>query len=179
MVVIGYLKALIEAVARRAVQVFSFAAYGGLKASLSPAPFPDIGLAYQTLNILDADTVAVPRGIITNLANNSVTFENPGVFSLAITIGMLHTKDNLDRIIYLRAYDIDAALQIGSETIVSIGAQARATNFSVVLLLDILPERALEEIVLQIGGGDIVTNVAFENISFNLWGVGEWKGRFI
>jgi hypothetical protein len=154
-------------------RLFSVAAYGGIRQS-TPVALPDIGAGWTTLTA-DTDSVAVPRAVTQNTANNSLAVNYNGVWLANIGFSISHNEAQAGRTILGRLYNLTQATG-GAETVVGIARNTDATIFSTTSLIELAEDLIGDEYVVQIGGGDTLLTVTENSFSFSLTMVGEFRG---
>ena len=114
-----------------------------------------------------------PRGISFDLDNNEFTVEYPGVYSFDISGTFSHKKDNTLEQTFIRAYDVTLGAP-GDAYPVVLQSQQSATTISRSFLAELTGGETYR---LEIGGGDVVTNIEFYGLIVRLYNVGEWRGQ--
>ena len=161
-----------------AIAVFSFAAYGGLSYSGAPLSIGNFGAGWDDIAdpITNTLTIANPRGVTPNLLNGTLTVDFEGVYLLTVSGSFSHNESQSGRITNLRLFN--TATQTGGHGLqIGIGRNVGATNFSVVSLVEFPASSIGQPFVLQIGGGDVITDNEMNAYSYNLTGVGEFRGE--
>ena len=157
-----------------ALVVFSFAAYANLESPNNSA-FPDLGAAWQKLDILTATTgVVTPRGITVDRPNSSFTFDYDGVYRISLTGSFEHVGVNTGRITYVRIYNETTAS--GDDGLVlGTGRNAEATTISASFLAEVGEAQKGDVFSFQIGNGDAYTAVNFQTLGVAINAVSEWR----
>lgn len=157
------------------LQIASFAAYGGMNLSV-PTGFPDIDSSYQSIDVFDVLSPAVPRGVVVNLApNHSFSMDVQGVYLIAVTGGFDHNEMNQGRTTNIRFFNQNTLQPIGPPILVGTGRNASVTSIAIAAFLEIGESEKNQSIQLQIGGGDDYSLVEFNYIELAIFNVGEWR----
>jgi len=149
------------------------AAYGGVRLA-TPVGLPDLGAGFTTMQA-DAGSLAVPRGIVQDFANDGLRFSLLSILSVSINITLLHNEDNASRTTQVRLFNVTDAVGSPPATI-GIARNQPATNIAATLLLEIPTANLGDLFVVQIGNGDTLTAVTEEEYSFNAFAVSEFRG---
>jgi hypothetical protein len=162
-----------------ALAAFGFAAYGGMNYNGSEAAFPNIGAAWQDVDIFNTLSVGTPRHMAVSIPDSSVTLEGPGVYFLSITFSMNHNDVNAGRVFSLRLFDdITQAPVIGNGFQIGTGRNASSTAGGISTLIEsptVLPVD--HPVRLQVGGSpDTYSAVSFTSFSYTVHSVGEFRG---
>ena len=156
------------------LQFMSFAAYSGLRVD-TPVTFPDLGAAWQPINIFNEITPTTPRFITANLTNHSFSVDNEGVYVLTITGTFEHNSLNQGRVTYLRSWDLTSGVQVGNDLPLPTGRNAEATPIAVSTFFEVTAAVEDHEIRLEIGAGDTYTSVIFNVLNYQIHSIGEWR----
>lgn len=132
--------------------------------------FSDLGAGWLTL-LFTADRVT-PLGIVTNYTNNTFLFEFLGVYNFTYSGSFTHNELNAGRTTNLRVWNVDDAVQIGTDATIATARNIGATDFSFSLIFEVTDQIVDKEIRLEIGGGDTYTTVSFVNSNLDLWSIG-------
>ena len=122
---------------------------------------------------LDFYTVqgAVPHNLSLNL-DGTFIFELEGAYSLTLSGLFIHAKSNNDRDIGIRLFNVTQGAPgtgvFGIDTI----AQSRGTNLSITTLFDISQTVVGDVFIVEMGGGDEYTSVAWESLIFTITSAG-------
>ena len=137
-------------------------------------PLPDLTLTWVTL-VADSVAVASPRGVTQSIANNTLAFNNEGVWSVSIGYSLTHNESNQARTIDLRLFNVTKGIG-GLATVVGIGRNTDVTSGSSTVFADIPSGEVGDEWRVEVQSPDVVIDV-FEN-SFNFAGslVSEFRG---
>jgi hypothetical protein len=158
------LKADVDELLRGAV----FSAYGGIYIANPPIAFPDIGAAWQTVSVFDAESPS-SRGVAADSASDSLSVDLPGVYRADIQGSINHNILNAGRTIRFRLYNIDSGTPISNEYPVGIGRNVEDTNISASVFFEAVV--AGGRIAVQVGGGDTLTGVNFNSALFAITGI--------
>ena len=153
--------------------LFSAAAYGGIRQS-TPVALPDIGAGWTTLTA-DSLSIATPRGVTQNLANNSLSFGYEGVWKVGVSFSISHDEAQGSRSTRIRVYNLTQATG-GAETVIGVGRNTDATTFSAEILFEVSGPQVGNEFVVQLGGGETLSSVTENSFGFSLTMVGEFRG---
>ncbi len=157
-----------------AIQVFAFAAYGGMRMD-APTAFPDLGAAWQTLNVFDAANPSTPRGVSVNPATGEFAYEHEGLYVISLTGAFEHNSDNNGRITQLRIFDVTGGAALGSALDIPTGRNSEATSVASTFFIEIPAGNVNDVLRFEIGNGNAYTAVVFNALSFATWNVGEWR----
>ena len=149
-------------------------AYGGLRTATSPIAGADLGASWQTLSVFDAGTPATPRGIIVDLATDSLAFRSEGLYLVSVTLSFEHNDLNAGRTTQLRFWNIDDSVQLGNVVVIGTGRNAAATNYSASLLFQVDQANVNDKVRLEIGNGSVYTSVSWTQAIWLAWSVGPW-----
>jgi hypothetical protein len=162
-----------------ALAAFGFAAYAGMNYNGTAAAFPDIGAAWQDVDIFNTLSVGSPRHMAASIPDSTITLEGPGVYFLSIAFSMNHDNDQQGRSFSLRLFDhTTQAPVIGNGYKIGTGRNAQSTAGGISTLIEsptVLPVD--HPVSLQVGGStDIYLDVDFTSFSFTVHSVGEFRG---
>lgn len=146
-------------------------AYGGLRLS-APTAFNDLSAAWQKLTVFDEVVFETPIRVQQNLADDTLTFNKAGIFTVTVNMSMSHDEAQAGRVTYIRVYS--QTLGVGSSEIyVATGRNTIGTNmFISSLVLVVKPEHVGHTFEVQIGNGDIYLDVIIHTASFTATSIG-------
>lgn len=153
-------------------QNFVAAAYLSMDAAQDTA-FPDLGAAWQDLNIITNQ--AFPSYQITHVGNGQFTFQRPGVYHFTVTAAFSHNEINAGREFGLRLYDYSSGVG-GLGTVFGTGRNQGVTNITGSLSSEVGPQQVGAVYGIQIGNGDAYTSVIFLALGYDVFSVGRAPG---
>lgn len=155
-----------------AVQVFSFAAYGGMYTAI-PTDIT-IGLGWDVLKF-DSLGLSTPRGVTVSLINNTMAFDVDGVYTLALTGSILHDSVNFGREFLVRIWNVTDGSEPAHPFRVFTGRNADGTNIAVTGQFEITEASKGHDIRFEVGG----TTSSYAAVNFDgelsVNNVGEWR----
>ena len=157
------------------LEIFGFAAYGGMMMSASTV-FSDLGAAWQDVTVYDAE-ILTPRGMTFDPATDRFTFTYPGVYLLSTSFTFRHNELNAGRETSVRFYDHTSASGLPS---VAIGTARNVdvSSYANTSVLQITSDMVGNEFGIQIGNGDTYSSVVFLEARISACAAGEWQGGF-
>ena len=132
-----------------------------------PGAFPNIGAAWQRLDIFDADAL-FPVGIETNFGAGTMKFLASGRYQFALNFGFEHDESQAGRETQIRVVSLPSNAQAGEIAVIGIGRNTTATNMSFSALLEV---GAGTEIAFEIGNGNTITNVVINAATWYTIGI--------
>jgi len=150
-----------------------FAAYGGIRL-VTPTALPDIGAGWTTL-LFDTAALTVPKNVVQDFANNGLSFNSVGVYSVNVSFTLTHDENNASREIEARIYNVTSAIA-GITTVIGISRNQPATNYAVQSLFEIPADHVGDLFVVEVGNGDTLLTVQEINASFTVNAVSEYTG---
>ena len=156
-----------------ALNVWVAAGYGEVNLA-TPTALPDIGIGWTTL-LFDTNSLAAPRNVTQDAANNGLRFDIEGVFLANINFTLVHNEDNAGREIEVRIYNATKAVG-GVGTSIGIARNQPATNFSAAIMAEIPASEVGDLINIQIGNGDTLLAVQLVSCAFSAHSVSEYRG---
>jgi hypothetical protein len=168
-----------------ALAAFGFAAYAGMNYNGTAAAFPDIGAAWQDVDIFNTLSVGSPRHMAASIPDSTLTLEGPGVYFLSIAFSMNHDSVNGGRSFSLRLMNhTTQAPVIGNGYLIGTGRNAASTAGGISTLIEspnVLPVD--HPISLQVGDAKnangtpgVYSDVDFTSFSYTVHSVGEFRG---
>lgn len=131
--------------------LYAVAAYGGISNTGSEA-IPDISTGFQTLPY-NTVSVADPRLVIQDLANNGLIVEREGIWLMSIAFALEFLDINSGRHFDVRLFDATEGVVVATSNIF-VGRNQAGSNYAVSLLVTISEEAAGHLITVQIGNAD-------------------------
>jgi len=113
--------------------------------------------------------------VTVSLANNTIAFDNDGVYSLSLTGSISHDSSNSGREFRVRAYDTSAGAELGRPFRVFTGRNADGSTIAFVALLEITEAMKGNPIRFEVGGTtDSYTAIDFDG-EVSVYSVSEWR----
>jgi len=160
-----------EGLASESLAFFTAAGYGGIKQT-SAVGISDIDAAFQTLPA-DADTLIKARGVTTDLANDALIFNVPGVWQVTLSTTLEFVDINAGRTFDARLFN-DTLGSPALSTTLFVGRNQAGVNFSSSLLLDVPVSVVGDSLVVQIGNASTdFTGVTMHDYRFDTVHVSE------
>ncbi len=131
----------------------SFAGYGGIYTATATA-IPNLTAGNWVKLPAQAGAVAVPKNVVQNVAQGALQVAVPGVWAASAHATMTFTKQNVDRILYMRIWDNTAGVEL-SDSPWPMYVEQSATGGSVTLPagpVDVAQALVNHDVVLEIGG---------------------------
>lgn len=153
-----------------------YSAYGALSLTSPPVSFNDIDSSWQTVDVFDTDSVITPKGINTDLSSNSLSVENDSTYELVFICSINHNSSNSGRTINIRLFDLDTNEPLANQFPVGVGRNVEDTTVTAIFPFEVTEENRNQRLSVQIGGGDTLTSVEFSSASYQIFGIGEFKG---
>jgi len=155
-----------------ALEVFSFAAYGGMFTSLPQSV--GIGFAFETIPFTNQS--GIPRNIGINIVANTFSFEVDGVFAVTLSGSFAHDEVNAGREFRIRIWNVTAGLEPGTHPArVFTGRNMAGTNLSITILAEISDAVKGDLFRLEVGG----TTDSYALVDWDgevvIGNVGEWR----
>ena len=159
-----------------ALNTFALAGYGGILSNGTVA-MPDLDSGWVLFDAWNAASMASPRYVTQDFANNGLRFERIGVFSMNIKLSIAHNSSNGGRILYLRFNNGTTGTPATNTFAFGVGRNVEATNLIIPGALFDIPSNVVGDLVqLEIGGGDSFSSVDSIGASFEAFSVSEAKG---
>lgn len=158
-----------------ALNAFAFAAYGAMNIA-TPQAFPSLGGAWQPIDNYDANVIAVPRTITTDLAAGTISFSIEGVYFVSFTLIFEHNSSNSGRLTNLRFFNVTDGVQVGTDFTVGTGRNAESTSITVASPIEIDPTNVGDAVRIEIGNGDTYTSMQLDSVLYGVIGAGEFRG---
>ena len=131
----------------------------------SPTVGSNLGAGWDDLDHFDT-AVITPNGVVMN-GLGQFTFTKDGLWDLRIQMNFQHNSSNSGRTTNLRLWSVTDSAQVGSDYAVGIGRNVEDTQVSLVPRFPI-PEDALGDILVwQIGNGDSITGITYNQLNFS------------
>lgn len=156
-----------------ALDAFVGAGYGGVFLN-TPTGIADLGLGFVEVPY-NTGSISAPRLITQDTANNGIIFLTEGIWSINVLLTLSHDEQNSSR-------QFDVRLQnatVGSTayiTPIGIGRNVGVTNWSTTILAEVSAASEGDLFIIEIGGGNAVTNVTVEGASLTATHSSEFKG---
>jgi len=116
----------------------------------------DITAAYATLPF-DTQSPVAQRGVVINLANDSISFNRAGVWRLSYGFSLAgHDSVNAGRVVNFRFYDVTVGAPRPFILSLGIGRNVEDTTISGSRLIEITEDIVGNELRIELGGGDSV-----------------------
>jgi len=149
---------------------FVGAGYGAMRLSTSVAG-ADLGAGWDVLDYVDEIHVT-PRAMLLDISTGEFTFQIEGVWIVCLNFAFDHNEVNAGRVVYVRIYDVTQGspgpgLEIGTARNISV------TNAYPTLMVEVNSNDVYR---LEIGGGDIYTNVVWNTLAISANLVSEPRG---
>lgn len=156
-----------------ALEVFSFAAYGGMYTA-APRAMANFGLNFETLPF-DALAVAQPRGVHIDTTLHTFRIEQDGIFLITVVGSLAHDSAQGGREFNFRIWHVALGQPTAHDFRVFTGRNADGTNFSLTALVEITEALKGETFRAEIGGTtDTYSSMDFDG-ELNISSVGEWR----
>ena len=158
-----------------ALEVLAYAAYGGLyRSDVAPQGPLAIGAGWTTVEF-DASTVATPRGMTVDVANNTFAITLAGVYSLNFSIGLEHDESQQGREFNWRVWDTVDADQLFVRTI-GTGRNQAVTTYAKHIQFELAEADVGHPLRIDVGGGSDYVIVEWQDAEISVSGVGEYRG---
>jgi hypothetical protein len=150
------------------------AGYGGIRFESGPLAVADIDATWQTLPA-DVIDIAAPVNVTQDLPTNSLSFLLGGAWIVTMNVSISHNNAQQARYTGLRLFDVTDNVPLKS-TPFPIGRNAEISTFAISTLVDIPLSAEGHQIVVQIGGVDVLTTVELLTYGFSVNHVGAYAG---
>ena len=158
------------------IEIFSFAAYGGLVLSAPISNSEVLDGTWKTVNVFDQVKFTPERGILQNVANSSLAFEFDGVYLHNLVLNYTHNESNSSRTTQLRAYNLTDGVPAGAGgLIIPIARNQPGTLISISFLQEVSEAEKNKEFVMQVGNGDTVNLSAVPFAGWSAHAISEWR----
>lgn len=146
-----------------------FAAYGGMSVS-AQISFFDLGATWQKLNIFDQET-ATTRGITFDLANDTFSVDNSGVYMVNISAVFEHNELNAGRTTYIRLFN-ETSSTGRSGILVATALNVGGTLINISNIVEIEADAVGDIFSIEIGNGDTYSSVIWNMLNLNINNIG-------
>lgn len=153
------------------LQNFVAVGYGGVNQPNPGVVRPDLGAGWQTVSSMTEAVLATPRYVTQSTGNSSLYLLRPGVWQISLFFTFDHNTSNSGRVMNVRIRN--ASDNEGSQAIaVGVGRNVEVTTFSLTTLFEIGEDVVGDQMRLQVGAGDTITDCVWNNIRFEALHVG-------
>jgi hypothetical protein len=167
------LKANFNALRTGVSSLYVGAGFGGLRLN-TPTSLGTVDATWTTL-VADTALPDDPFRVVVDLTDNSLTAESEGTYSVSLTVVLSHDEAQTGRTTNVRVYNLTDAIPV-TIVPVAVGRNTPGTNFAAASLFTVDSSNVNKELVIQIGGGDILNTVTLEAYIFNIYSVGPFEG---
>jgi len=136
------------------------AGYGGITGA--GVAGNNLGAGWDTLSYIWSGNLP-EVGVTSDFANGTLSLSVDKVWRISLILALTHNESNGGRAISVRLFNQTQSIP-GSELIVPIARNQPGTIISLSLLFDVL--NANDVFVLEIGGGDTVNGITYDNVRF-------------
>ena len=173
----GQYKCTFADIYKPTVNVFAFAAYGGMRyINPTSVPWHDIGAIHRKIDVFNEQSVVTQRSITTDLVNSTVAIDTAGIYDYTINLTFTHNEAQQGRDTFVRFWDTVNLTPLGPDTIVGTPRNVAVTSFTLTDLLEIQAGEENIPIDIQIGGGDDYTTVVWDVAQIKFTSAGEYRG---
>ena len=131
----------------------------------TPEAGADITGTFQAID--HYDTVDIP-GVLCTLDEDAgtITFDNAGIWLILFSINISHNESNSGRETNIRLFEVTDSIAGQTEPI-AIARNQPGTNYSASILVDIASSNVGDTFRCESGGGDTLTTVNWNSVSFD------------
>lgn len=145
---------------------------GGIRLG-DAVPFADLGVAWQKINVYDIESITVPIKVEQSIDDDTLTPLSAGVWLGIAMIQIDHNKDSsLERFTSIRFYN-ETKAEAGREFIMPAVRNMNRSKITISGIFDVPPANIGDAFRIEIGNGNIYTDVVFRYATFEVVQVSE------